>query len=332
MRTGAKKKSKKTQSGINKKLLYAILLLTPMSLALIFGYYLLVVPGSGNAFGAAIVDQLGVDENLTNSAFIDGCTSIINASGFDVEYYKGEVVNIEFYSDLPSKSGKILILRAHSSIRLGSDSVDVFTSERFQQELADEEYLGLVVNGHISKAIFDAQPSPDNEYFAIGPSFVSDVMRERFSDSLVVLMGCAGLNQTSMAEALVDKGARVVIGWTKNITLDDTDSSTLQLLELLLAENPWTVDAAIDKINNQVHSHNSKLEYYPKDNETAIYKIPKAESLSLKIDGIFSILYFINIATWRCDERSSPCLRSAGRYSFIQFSFRFARKGFPKSY
>lgn len=311
----SKRKKSGTKSSLNKKLLYAILLLTPICLAIILGYYLLVMPNSGRNLGAAIVDQLSFDENLRNNVFVTKCTSMINTSGLNVEYHEGEIVNIEFYSNLPSKSGKILILRAHSAIRSGSNSIDLFTSERFQQDLANGDYLGYVLGGHISKAVFDAQLPPDNEYFAIGPSFVSNVMKDRFSDSLVVLMGCAGLNQTNMAEALVNKGARVVIGWTKDIDLSDTDSSTLQLLELLLSENAWTVDAAVKKINDRDHSHNSTLDYYPRDYETGIYKIPKGENLDLRINEMFSLQYFIDIASWRYDERVVSCLKLAGRYS-----------------
>ncbi len=307
------KKKKTETSSLNKKLVYSVLLLTPICLAIILGYYFLVMPYSGRFLGAAIVDQLSFDENLINNEFVTKCTFLFNTSGFNVEYHEGNIVDIKFYSNLPSKGGKILILRAHSSILTGSNLINIFTSEPFDEALAYGSYQGLI--DHISKAVFDVQPPPDNEYFAIKPSFVSDVMKDRFSDSLVVLMGCAGLNQTTMAEALVNKGARVVIGWTRNIDLGDTDSSTLELLEYLLAEDPWTVDAAVRKINERIHSHNSTLDYYPKDYETQMYKIPKGEKSNLMINEISSLLNFIVAASWRHDERVALSLKSARRYS-----------------
>ena len=313
--TTAKKKPKKAKDGLNKKLLYATLLFSLLCLAFLLSYYFLV-PRSGGSLEAAIVDQLSIEANLVNNAFVEECTSLINAHGFDVKYYEGETVTIDFYRNLPSKSSKILVLRAHSSLRGDTTSVDLFTSEPFSQARAEDAYFEYVINDHISKAVFDVRPPPNNTFFAIGPSFVTDVMQGEFDDSLIILMGCVSLNQTTMAEALVNKGARVVIGWTKKVDLSDTDASTLQLLNYLLAEDPYTVRGAVEKVNSIVHSYNSTLDFYPKDHETEVYKVPKGRNLSSMLFFEWTpILLLADLACWKHDERFASCLDLAARYS-----------------
>jgi len=313
--TTTKKKPEKAKDNLNKKLLYTILLSTLLCLAFLLSYYFLV-PQSGGSLEAAIVDQLSIEANLVNNAFVEECTSLINAHGFDAKYYEGETVTIDFYRNLPSKSSKILVLRAHSSLRGDTTSVDLFTSEPFSQARAENAYFEYVINGHISKAVFDVRPPPNNTYFAIGPSFVTDVMQGEFDDSLIILMGCVSLNQTTMAEALVNKGARVVIGWTKKVDLSDTDASTLQLLSYLLAENPYTVRGAVEEVNTGVHSYNSTLDFYPKDHETEIYKVPKGRNLSSTLSSKSTpILLLADLACWKHNERLAICLDLAARYS-----------------
>jgi len=313
--TTTKKKPKKPKDNLNKKLLYTILLSTLLCLAFLLSYYFLV-PRSGGNLEAAIVDQLSIESNLVNNAFVEECTSLINAHGFDAKYYEGETVTIDFYRNLPSKSSKILVLRAHSSLRGDTASVDLFTSEPFSQTRAEDAYFEYVINDHISKAVFDVRPPPNNTYFAIGPSFVTNVMQGEFDDSLIILMGCVSLNQTTMAEALVNKGARVVIGWTKNVDLSDTDASTLKLLKYLLAENPYTVRGAVEEVNNSVHSYNSTLDFYPKDHETEVYKVPKGRNLSLMLSSKSTpILLLADLACWKHSERLAICLDLAARYS-----------------
>lgn len=267
------------------------------------------------------MDQLSIEANLVNSAFVEECTSLINACGFDAKYYEGETVTIDFYRNLPSKSSKILVLRAHSSLRGDTTSVDLFTSELFSQARAENAYLEYVIKGHISKAVFDVRPPPNNTYFAIGPSFVTDVMQGEFDDSIIILMGCVSLNQTTMAEALVNKGARVVIGWTKKVDLSDTDDSTLQLLSYLFADNPYTIRGAVDEVNSRVHSYNSTLDFYPKNHETEVYKVPKGKSLTstLFVEST-SILLFADLACWKHDERLAHCLD----WLYITLEFEFS--------
>ena len=50
------------------------------------------------------------------------------------------------------------------------------------------------------------------------------------------MMGCDGLNTQTTAQALLDKGAKAFVSWSKPVSATHTDSSTRRLLENLLIE------------------------------------------------------------------------------------------------
>jgi len=290
------KRHKKAKQGLNKKLLYGVVLVTIVLLAVLVVYYLFFLPHTEN-WTAAIIDQVAI-EGLHNQTFNITSTSILNASGFKVRYYPAEGITVSFYKDLSSKGGKVIILRVHSSVRNESDFVDLFTSEPYNKpkELQYSAEYGL----QLSVAEFFVYPY--NKYFAVGPTFVDLSMRGRFDSScVVVLMGCSSLEKTTMAEALVRKGAKVVIGWTRLVELNDTDKSTLDLLHYLLAKDPYTIDGAVKKINNSSHPYGTKLDYYPK--EASNYKIPTRKnemSLGLKKEP-FQVVLLPTLVKWKCD-------------------------------
>jgi len=49
------------------------------------------------------------------------------------------------------------------------------------------------------------------------------------------------------------------------VELSDTDASTIELLQYLLAETPYTVQGAVNKINESPHLVGATMDYYPKD-------------------------------------------------------------------
>jgi len=296
-----RQKRKTGKKGLNRKLLFGVVLITVVLLAIFVVYYLFFQHHTEN-WTANIIDQLIIQEELANPIFNANCTSILNASGFDVKYYSGGDVNVEFYKHLPSESGKIIILRAHSAVRDNTDWVDLFTSESFK----DGRYTDLASEKQISKA---QMYSSDEWYFAIGPTFVDRSMNGWFdSDCVIILMGCNSLNKTTMAEALVGRGAKVVIGWTSWVEASYTDSFTIQLLQHLLAENPDTIKGAVSKINHQIrcdhpNRYNTTLTYYPTSDDAASYIIPTRKnetSLNFVWEPI-QILLLTTLAKWRHD-------------------------------
>jgi hypothetical protein len=287
-----KKAQKTTRKSLNKKLLYTVLLVTIVLSALLVVYYLFL-QSRGEEWTAAIVDQLAVEDVLSNPDFNATSTQLLAASGYSVKYYPGGAVTIDFYEKLPSKGNKMMLVRAHSAVRDNTTYVDLFTSEVYQESLANGIYADLAINRHISKASFNVPPY--TEYFAVGPSFVSNVMKGGFSDCFIVLMGCNSLNQTSMAEALVGRGAKVVVGWTGNVTLSDTDTCVLGLLDLLLEED-YTVHGAVDRVNQNYPLDGTKLDYYPQDKATGSYRIPTKKSVA-SFTLLQPILYRVAVST-----------------------------------
>jgi hypothetical protein len=297
-----RRKRKTVKKGLNRKLLYSVVLVTIVLLAVLALYYMFFMPDAEN-WMAAIIDQLAIEgEKYINVEFNNTVTSMLNVSGFDVKYYPGKDVDIDFYKDLPSKGGKIIVLRAHSAVRSDNNNnfVDLFTSERYDPQ-KEEKYSNYRTQISIAEFL-----GTNTKYFAVGPTFVDWSMKGRFSsDCVIILMGCNGLNETSMAEALVRRGARVVIGWIGWVEVNDTDSSTKQLLQYLLDQN--TIYDAVDKINKESHQNNVELDYYPKDEKTKYYKIPKRKNQALTsiIPESFCILPLIIAPKWKTGQGES---------------------------
>jgi len=293
-----RQKRKTAEKGLNRKLLYGVVLATLITLAALVTYYLFFQPHTEN-WAAAIIDQVTIKSDLFNKDFNDTATSIFNVSGFDVKYYPSDDVTVDFYKDLPSKGGKIIILRVHSSVRNESDFVDLFTSELHNKE--KEIRYSAEYGNQLSVAEFLIT---GDRYFAIGPTFVNFSVRGRFDSScVVVLMGCDSLNKTSMAEALIGRGAKVVIGWTRSVELEETDESTLDLLQCLLAEDPYTIQGAVKKVNETSHyPYRTSLDYYPK--KAGSYVVPTRENeTSLYLMKVsFQVLLLVTLAKWKRDS------------------------------
>jgi hypothetical protein len=306
-----RKEKKKGRKGLDRRLVYGIVLVTVVLVALLVAYYLF--QSRAENWTAAIVDQLTVVESLFNPTFNDTCTSLLTGSGYDVRYYPGSDVTVGFYEELPSKGERIIVVRAHSAVRDETDFVDLFTSEVYEDGKAYGAYYDLVIDRHISRAVFNYPPY--ERYFAVGPTFVSSVMKGRFVDGLVVLMGCDSLNQTSMAEALIDRGARVVVGWTGNVTVSDTDSRTLALLDLLLAES-YTVQGAVQKVNLDFPISDTRLAFYPAGAGSYVVPEGKSSTSSVLSEVVSPLFVSTSVAGWRRVEFSLPS-GYEGAYLFV---------------
>jgi hypothetical protein len=266
--------------------LYAAALIAITLSAALIAYYVFFLPDAED-WAAAIVDQISI-ENLFNPEFNTTVTSLLNASGFSVKYYPGEAIDIDFYETLPSKSGKVVLLRVHSTVRNESDSVDLFTSEDYSKPLEFE--YAATYGDQISVARFIGTNSL---YFAVGPAFVDRSMRGFFDDDCVIfLMGCKSLNKTTMAAALESRGAKAVIGWTDWIDSAYTDHFTERLLQYLLGDNPYTISGAVTRINEEIADLIpdparviSDLDYYP--NDAADYKLVKRPASSFWVGEVF---------------------------------------------
>lgn len=270
-----------------RKLLYGISAVILLVSVFLVSYYLLPkFNQTPEGLKAAVVDQLSIEQDFANATFVDSATSILTSAGYSVETFSGQEVDVGFYESLSSRGFGVIVLRAHSAIRQDSTYVDLFTSERY----IAGEYSEL--EDQISKATFFL--GPKTTYFAVGPTFVSQSMKGNFADTVIILMGCSGLNYTTMAEALVGKGASVVVGWTGLVLPSETDHYITLLLQYLSERGRQdTIKEAVDKVNlglgQRPTLYGSLLSYFPNDERNHIIPIG-TESLPIDriiVDTIF---------------------------------------------
>jgi hypothetical protein len=212
---------------------------------------------------AAIVDQLSL--TCPNQTFIETATNTLKQAGYTVDYYPGEKVTVEFYRNLPTHGYSIIILRTHSSASGlgGTQRVEVpvvlFTSELY----SNTKYVYEQLANQVVQVSYNVPEPP--YYFAIDPSFVTSSTTGKFQNTLVIMMGCEGLDNTFMAEAFVEKGAKVYVGWNQPVSASHTDTATTQLLQHFLIEK-LTLKQSVQETFKEVGFdpiYKSLLIYYP---------------------------------------------------------------------
>ena len=213
---------------------------------------------------AVIIDGL---LHYPNETFVKEATSLLNSTGFEVDYIGGEKVTVDLYRRLPSLGYRIIILRVHcgplvetlpnGTIVPGEDAI-LFTAEAY----SPNKYR-IYQRGQLARAVITGRP---NElYFAVPPWFFDECAEGRFDDSIVILDSCYGFYSTSMAEAFIRRGAKVFIGWDGEVQAKHTDYAVLVLLKYLLIDR-LTVDQAVRKVMDEVGPdpyHHSVMLFYP---------------------------------------------------------------------
>jgi len=220
---------------------------------------------------AAIVDQLSL--TIPNTAFIETATNTLKQAGYEVDYYPGEKVTVEFYRNLATHNYEIIILRVHSALRKGTEPpVALFTSESYSQY----RYVPEQLAEKLTIVHYDLG-GEEQLFFGIVPNFVKSSMNGRFQNSIIIMMGCNGLTYTDMASAFVERGAKVYIGWDLEVSASQTDQATTELLHHLLVKKQ-TIRQAVVETMEEVESdtvRKSQLIAYPKETwEYTIQTIP----------------------------------------------------------
>ena len=216
---------------------------------------------------AALVDHLSFSSPPPNSTFQTQCRTILENTGFNYTYYEGEKVTVDFYKKLPTYGYSLIVLRVHSAVieddqGIRTNLIGLFTSEVFN-ETTKSIYLPDLENGRLALAkLFVGR---NDTYFGITPFFVQSNMVGSFKNTVIIMMGCEGLNHTSMAEALVQRGAKVYISWTGLVTKSHTDDATSRLLQSL--QQNQTIKTAVEGISFDPNWRWSKLNYYPNEGD-----------------------------------------------------------------
>lgn len=275
---------------LNKKLVSAIVAIATVLLltGAVFHFY----PQQSIQPKAAIIDQLS-NSQLTNSSryvnqtFVTTATALLYTRFPRVDYYSDNAT-VDNYKNLPSMGYKLIIWRAHSALdNQTKDSVAISTSEKYGSKDYEQYY-----NGQLTLCRIAGDPAM---YFAITPKFIEEIMVGRFEDTVIILMTCNGLKDGYLktAEALVQKGAKVLTSWNDWIDSSDSDSATALLLQYLINENN-TISEAVAKIPTYPSVWGlAKLCSYPNTNpEIAGYRIPnyKQSSTTNNAETLVAIL------------------------------------------
>jgi len=211
---------------------------------------------------AAIVDQLSISQ--PNETFVEESTSLLTDAGFVVDYYEGELVTVNFYKNLPTHCYSLILLRVHSATFNPEKQVlDFFTSEPYNES----KYVGDQLRDRVRRCAFAPYEKGDPVYFGITHKFVRSSMKGEFNNTMVIMMGCDGLKYDDMAEAFVEEGAQVYIGWSGLVSAPHTDQATLDLLQRFLIQEE-TVEQAVTRTMNELGAdpkYESTLSYYPTD-------------------------------------------------------------------
>jgi len=219
-------------------------------------------PDNLDGLKAAIIDQL---YNLQpNQDLIARMTSELEDYGFKVDLYQGDEITVDFYRQLPGYGHKLIVFRAHSGL-LAQEEVIRTTSLFTNEPYSTREHVADQLDDRLLMARIDA------DYplvFAITPKFITRSMTEEFDSTAIIMMGCSCLFLTDMAEAFIDKGASVYLGWDGTVDLYYVDRATPYLMGQLCTEKA-TIKEAVKNTRNIIGpdpKYNAVLKYHPAEN------------------------------------------------------------------
>jgi hypothetical protein len=258
-RTRRKVRSKKQE--FRRRLTYLLVAIAASALVVFLIYSTLGPKTTTNGTPKiAIVDQLSAQ--WSDPVFNKTIEGILNQTGLKVDYYPSEDVTVDLYRSLPSHNYKLIIFRVHSTSETGSKDmppwVVLFTSENYSDTAHVDEQLDM-------RLVYVKFPDVAQLYFGITPTFVENSMEGRFNGTTIIAMGCEGLNQTSMAQAFIERGAKAFISFNGPVSEIYTDNATVYLLRHLVTENQTIQDAVKETMNDigPDPQYKSVLLFYP---------------------------------------------------------------------
>ena len=234
------------------------------ALVIILGFRLMM-PQSGSLdadLRAALIDQLS--PTLPNDDFRSSVVDYVEEFGLPVDVYEGDAVDVGLYRSLGRQNYGVLVIRSHSGILEleGSQAERVtalFTNEPYSQRKYVSEQLGdrlLIVRPF---------EEDSNLTFGITPQFVRQSMEGRLPGTVVIVAGCSILGRTDLAEALIARGASVVISWDRSVGLAHVDEATAVLVQHLLNDR-MSVERAVVATIVEVGpdpEYGASLRFYP---------------------------------------------------------------------
>jgi hypothetical protein len=188
---------------------------------------------------AAIVDQTGL--SFPTPEFLGQAEAYLEEAGYTVDRYPPEAVTVSFLRSLPGQGYDLILFQTHASSRVILPDEEqessgyapgpfLFTAEPYEQQ----RYLRLQLDDQVRASRLFHEDSP--VLFAVGPKFVRRSMRGYFPDTVIILGGCQSLALPDLAQAFLERGASVVIGWDEMVGLSHNNEAVLNLLEGMTVE------------------------------------------------------------------------------------------------
>lgn len=178
---------------------------------------------TANKGKAVIYDPLSTQTDT----FTQQCSETLTRAGYKVHTLKGENATVEAIAGLNGYG--LIVFRAHSGVF--EDEVWIFTGEEF----SSSRHVLEQVSGEVHLA---RSPNDPRLYFAVGPSFFKLHVADGLKDTVVLLMGCDTMKDSSLAEALCGCGAAAVAGWDGPVNLDVSDNVFTGLVGELCTGKP----------------------------------------------------------------------------------------------
>jgi len=181
------------------------------------------------------------------------------------DIYLPNDITVSFYAHLATMGYGLIILRVHTGLGNSQAPLGLFTNEPYDPNQYVLEQTDLLVG--------PAQATTRGPVvFAVTPKFIRETMQGRFAGTIIVLAGCYGIaSGGDLAQAFIDKGARVVVGWTGLVDVDHTDAALSVFLRSFVEEN-MTIQDAVQTTMQTVGpdpTYHSILTYYPTDQGSA---------------------------------------------------------------
>ena len=155
-----------------------------------------------------------------------------------MDYLAGAEVDVDTLKLGPGSSA-LAVFRVHSGVF--DKRSWLFTGEEYSESgHVMDQVRGLV---HIARC-----SSTSELVFAVGPEFIHEYWRN-LDGCVILLMGCESMDDTSLANVMVDRGASAVVGWKGPVSIDESDMATLRLLEALISGA--SVGEAVEQVDGE---------------------------------------------------------------------------------
>jgi len=191
---------------------------------------------------AALIDQLS--PAYVNEQFRVSVVADIAHFGIPCDVFEGDDVDVDLYRSIGEGNYGVLVIRSHSGTLEPGGAEEqrmtaLFTNERYAEYKHVAEQLNervLIVRP------FEADPVLT---FGVAPSFFTKSMKGELPGTVVVVAGCSVLARPDLAQALVQRGASVVVSWDRSVGLDYVDEAAALFIQFLLGEGMTVEEAAV---------------------------------------------------------------------------------------